>query len=259
MSFSPNYMLAETPAESTKIFNIFGLSQELRDMIYDQPEMLEDESLHTSTRWPDSSQIIGTKPRTNLRLVCKRLDGEYMARCEGRKRLFVKTDIYTYSECPKTWSAEAIKQVNIVHFHFGVWGSRTQRVQDLLKELKYWLTRQCSRMSRLRAVSITPYVAFSAHHLTPSDLEVWLLSLSSLEKMEKLYVVEMPRTESKRLLIHWERKDRQPPQINYPAAEHTKPCCGDMLTECEAHVHKSKHQTLHDTYERHSTSSETEV
>jgi hypothetical protein len=140
-----------------------------------------------------------------------------------------------------------------------VWGSRTQRVQDLLKELKHWLARQCSRMSRLRAVSITLYVAFSAHHLTPSDLEVWLLSLSSLEKMEKLYVVEMPRTESKRLLVHWERGDRQPPQINYPAAEHTKPCCGDMLTECEAHVHKSKHQTLHDTYERQSTSSETEV
>jgi hypothetical protein len=188
MSFGPNYMVAETPAESIKTFNIFGLSQELRDMIYDQPEMLEDESLHASIRLPDPSQIIGTKPRTNLRLVCKRLDSEYMATCEGRKRLFVKTDIYTYSECPKTWSAEAIKQVNIVHFHFGVWGSRMQRVQDLLKEFRHWLTRQCSLMSRLRAVSITLYVAFSstariAHHLTPSDLEAWLLSLSSLEKL----------------------------------------------------------------------------
>jgi hypothetical protein len=239
MSVSPGPTVEETLVEPTKIFDFFGgLSQELRDLIYDQPEMLEDESLHTSIRLPDISQIVGTKPRTNLRLVCKRLDSEYMARCEGRKRLFVKTTIYTYSDCPKTWSAEAIKQVNIVHFHFGVWATRTQRVHDRFKELRHWLTHECSRMSRLRAISITLYVTFRstgqlAHRLMPSDLEVWLLSLSSLEKLEQLYVVEMSPIESKSLVTHWERQHGQPPRINYPAVEHTKPCCGDMLTEYE--------------------------
>jgi hypothetical protein len=109
-------------------------------------------------------------------------------------------------------------------------------VQIQFNELKHWLARQCSRMSRLRAVSMTLYVTSSSigqitHRLTPSDLEVWLLSLPPLEALEQLYVLELCRGKSKKLLVHWERKDRQPPQINYPAVEHTKPCCENMLTE----------------------------
>jgi len=238
MSLNPNSTVPGIPVETIKIFPFFELAKELRDMIYDQPEMLEDKLLRTTGPLPHPGQIVGTKPRTNMRLICSRFDAEYMARCEGRKRLFVKTTVYTYSECPKTWSAEAIKQVNIVHFHLGVWATRTHHIHARFNELKHWLTRQCSRMLRLRAVSITLYVTFSstgqvAHRLTPSDLEVWLLSISSLERLEQLYVIEMSRSEPKKLLVHWERKDGQPPQINYPAVEHTKPCCGDMFTEYE--------------------------
>jgi hypothetical protein len=109
-------------------------------------------------------------------------------------------------------------------------------VQIQFNELKHWLARQCSRMSRSRAVSITIYVTFSsigqiAHRLTPSDLEVWLLSLPPLEALEQLYVLELCRGESKKLLVHWECKDRQPPQINHPAVDHKRPCYGNILTE----------------------------
>ena len=108
--------------------------------------------------------------------------------------------------------------------------------QDRLKDLERWVTRQCSRMSRLRAVSITLYVTFpspgeTSYRPTLSDLEAWLSLVPSLEKLEQFYVVEMCLLKSKKLLVHWERKDRQPPEINYPNAEPTKPCCENMLTE----------------------------
>ena len=111
-----------------------------------------------------------------------------------------------------------------------------KNAQDRSMELNRWVTRQCSRMSRLRAVSITIYVTFPLpgeiyDGPTLSDLEEWLPSLPSLEKLEQLYVVEMCRGESKKLLVHWERRDRQPPQINYLTVEHTNSCCGNMLTE----------------------------
>ena len=159
-----------------------------------------------------------------------------MKRCKGRNRLLIRTSLYTYSDCPRIWSAEAIKQVNIVHFHIGVWATSMKDEQDRLKDLERWVTRQCSRMSRLRAVSITIYVTFPLpgeiyDGPTLSDLEEWLPSLPSLEKLEQLYVVEMCRGESKKLLVHWERRDRQPPQINYLTVEHTNSCCGNMLTE----------------------------
>jgi hypothetical protein len=224
---------AKTPIATA---GFFDLSRELRDIIYDQCEMLEDKPLGTTTALPYPSQILGTKPRLNLRLVCRKLDSEYVKRCEGRKRLLVRTSLYTYSDCPRIWSAQAIKQVNIVHFHVGVWATSMKDEQDRLKDLERWVTRQCSRMSRLRAVSITLYVTFpspgeTSYRPTLSDLEAWLSLVPSLEKLEQFYVVEMCLLKSKKLLVHWERKDRQPPEINYPNAEPTKPCCENMLTE----------------------------
>ena len=224
---------AKTPIATTAFFDLSG---EFRDMIYDQCGMLEDKPLGTTTALPYPSQILGINPRLNLFLVCRRVDFEYMKRCEGCKRLLVRTSLYTYSDCPRTWSAEATNQVNIVHFHIGVWATMIKNAQDRFMGLNHWLARQCSRMSRLRAVSITIYVTFPLPceiHDGPtlSDLKEWLPSLPSLEKLEQLYVVEMCRGESKKLLVHWERKDRQPPEINYPTVEHTKLCCVNMLTE----------------------------
>jgi hypothetical protein len=70
MSLSPNSTVPETPVETTKIFQFFELSKEIRDVIYDQPEMLEDKFLRTTKDLPHPSQVVGTKPRTNLRLIC---------------------------------------------------------------------------------------------------------------------------------------------------------------------------------------------
>jgi len=110
-------------------------------MIYDQCDMLEDNTLGNTTALPYPSHIVGTKPRVNLRLICRKWNFEYMKRCEGRKRLLVRTSLYTYSDCPRIWSAEAIKQVNIVHFHIGVWPTRRGIAQDRCEELKRWLPR----------------------------------------------------------------------------------------------------------------------
>lgn len=83
-----------TLAEPT---GIFQLSRELRDLIYDQPGMLEDKILHKTTEGVDVDLIVSTKPRANLRLACRQLDAEYMERCEGRKRVLVRTTFYAYS------------------------------------------------------------------------------------------------------------------------------------------------------------------
>jgi hypothetical protein len=88
--------------ESTNSFSFFGTSREIRNMIYGQPEMLEVVFLETSVGLPHPSQIVGTKPRVNLRLICRRFDQNNMERCVERKRLFVMTTIYTCSDCPKT-------------------------------------------------------------------------------------------------------------------------------------------------------------
>ena len=85
MSLSPNSTVPETPVETTKIFQFFELSKEIRDMIYDQPEMLEVKFFRTTKHLPHPSQIVGTKPRKNLWVIRSRFDAEYMQRREGRK------------------------------------------------------------------------------------------------------------------------------------------------------------------------------
>jgi len=91
-------LTAETPFVTTKLFDFLALSQELQDMIYDQCDMLEDNPLGNTTALPYPSHIVGTKPRVNLRLICRTWNFEYMKRCEGRKRLLVRTSHFTYSD-----------------------------------------------------------------------------------------------------------------------------------------------------------------
>jgi hypothetical protein len=50
MSLNPNSTVLGSPVEATKIPKVFELPHELRDLIYDQPEMLEDITLETTSR-----------------------------------------------------------------------------------------------------------------------------------------------------------------------------------------------------------------
>lgn len=223
-----------SPAAKTPITT----TGELRDMIYDQPEMLEDALLsETTAHLINKIRTTGTKPRANLRLVCRQLNCEYMERCEGRKKLLIKTCSPRYGDTLRTCSAEAIKQVNILHLHIGKWRTRTNHAQRRLEKLKRFLG-QCSQMPRLRAVSVMLYVGYDFHdlpahvyHSALAEFYAGLPLLLSVEKLEQLYVVGICDHKPEKLLAHWERKDRQPSMVNHAPVEHTKSCCGNMLTE----------------------------
>ena len=88
-----------SPAAKTPITT----TGELRDMIYDQPEMLEDALLsETTAHLINKIRTTGTKPRANLRLVCRQLNCEYMERCEVRKKLLIKTCSPRYGDTLRT-------------------------------------------------------------------------------------------------------------------------------------------------------------
>jgi hypothetical protein len=219
-----NVEVAETetpiPTKPFDFFDWFGLSRELRDMIFAQPGMTEDkvigeDDFNLELGTGNKVRVAITKPRASLSLVSKKFRTEYLGACRDREELFIRTSHYVHNEGDtKMWSDEDIKQVRFLKFHMGDWsfeGSQAYHVYhsthmtlaDLntlqhhsrhtalaeLNTLQRWLTDLCAQMPCLRAVSFKLYVD-GLQNISKDSFEAWLRSMASLEKFKQLKVVE---------------------------------------------------------------------
>lgn len=235
-------------------FNFFGLSRELRDMIYDQPCMLDD----TVLGGDDFDGVMGdgnlvhvaaTKPRVFMCLVNKKFSTEYGERCEGRKKPFVRSCQFTILENhTKLWPAEAVKQADILQLHVGEWSfggylpvvgpntsSAPLRALQELANLQRWLTDLCSQMPCLRTVQLKLYVS-DLRIIDEEALDAWLHHMASLEKLERLKVVDFEHSgrgdslcwdlrARHHLMVDWKAEELKAPEIINPAPEYAESCC----------------------------------
>ena len=207
----------ESEKDLAKSFNFFGLSRELRDMIYAQPGMTEDRVMASD----GFDGVLGdgnkigvtiTKPHVSLCLVSRKFSAECMEACEEQQKLFIRTSQHVHREgYTEEYLGIGFEHVKSLQVHMGDWGpwgaynavaefarrdepydpvAESQRGLADLETFKGWLTDLCSRMPCLRTVSLKMYV--EGLHVVGQDVfEGWLRSIASMDKFVELKVVEI--------------------------------------------------------------------
>jgi hypothetical protein len=202
----------ESDNDLSKRFDFFGLSRELRDMIYAQPGMtqqkiLDDDDFCGEYGNGNKFYMTITKPRASLCLLSKAFSAEYIPVCEDREELFIRTSQDLYDDEVQTPLSVGVdlKKVKSLKFHMGDWSfggvagwlhvpgqasTRSKQALADLEEFQCWLADLCAQMPCLHAISLELYV-----HCMPvigeAVLQGWLRSFASFEKLEKLKVVSI--------------------------------------------------------------------
>lgn len=233
--------------------NLEKLPLEIRDMIYDLPEMLDHEvpvhcgyETHSCGPCDCPPYLVATRPSTSLLLVNKKVNSEYKLRCEGRSTLFVADHtscLLIYDENEVKIPEAAAEKVSSVHLHAdhlitsdGGVGDGRSWVEIRFKE---WLRVWSSPSQVPNLVSFT--VILELYHADVQSTEQrqrvvnLLLDLMLVEQLTELKVVvkgEAGRSQGarlpRRLLVDWKRGDTLPPQLIDPMVVAEK-CCNAPL------------------------------
>lgn len=237
--------------QAPSYFNFFALPSEIRDMIYDQPEMLEQETpLHHFEGIYYSSLPMGAiKPRTPLLLVNHQFSSEYKARCEGRSGLVISDRmsnfIYGGWAAEVGMSARAAENVAFMHIHVGDFMSHILDSASRIDVFEDWLEYWLPQMPKLETITVSLYT-HPENFEDPEDQDLFMRhlerfvrrfdSLLAVEELTDLKVILMKdagqwqsKDEEKHLLVHWERASAAPPQLMYPPLKYEEKCCHDSF------------------------------
>jgi hypothetical protein len=246
----------ESDNNLAKRFDFFGLSRELRDMIYAQPGMAQEKIMNDEDFYGEYGDINKfymtiTKPRASLCLLSKQYSEEYIPVCEDRETLFIRTSQDVHNEGQTTlYSDVDFKKVKSLRFHMGSWsfggvlgpylipGEHAERAEQALADLEIfqrWFIDFCAQMPCLRAISLKLYVA-GLHIIGEDVFQKWLRFMASLEKFEELKSVlivgDMAGYETcwdlqakHRLILDWKAGDVEEPTIIEEDPEYTESCC----------------------------------
>jgi hypothetical protein len=258
----------ESEVNPPKPFNFFGLAREIRDMIYVQPGMLEDRVLINDNfdgMLGDGNKlrVTSTKPLVSLNLVSKKFSSECIEACQDREKLFIRTSQFVHHNGDTDASlSDDFEHVRFLEFHLGdwsLWGIEDAATQFARRRVPYdpvahslraladletfqrWLTDLCSRMPRLRTVSLKMYVE-SMETIGEDVFLKWLRTMASLDKFEELKVVDIECSPlgnplcwdlraKHQLLLHWRAGDPTPPTMMDPTTEYAESCCEGLCHE----------------------------
>ena len=257
-----------TKAHGTGYFDFFGLPPEIRDMIYDLPQMLDHETplSYYDDGWP---KMAATKPRTSLLMVNSQFSSEYEKRCNGRSGLFVSETLdrffYTSGMAGSQLSSKAAKGVSFMHIHAANWMIYEYLLGVRGFELfKQWISHYAYKMPKLQNISVNVYTNrhdFQDAGIRRSFIEQ-LDALTSVGQLTELRVVIMEdpwqwrsRHVVKELLVHWNRESDTPLQLIDPAVSYEEECCiGSFATSSD---HEEASEEVGHTYP-HSDSDDSE-
>lgn len=237
--------------QAPSYFDFFALPSEIRDMIYDQPEMLEQETpLHHFEGIYYSSLPMGAiKPRTSLLLGNHQFSSEYKARCEGRSGLVISDRmsnfIYGGWAAEVGMSARAAENVAFMHIHVGDFMSHILYSASRIDVFEDWLEYWLPQMPKLETITVSLYT-HPENFEDPEDQDLFMRHLErfvrrfdgllAVEELTELKVILMKdagqwqsKDEEKHLLVHWERASAAPPQLMYPPLKYEEKCCHDSF------------------------------
>jgi hypothetical protein len=238
--------------QAPSYFEFFGLPPEIRDMIYDQSQMLDQETPlrhHADILDLDypSNQMAFTKPYTSLLLVNSQFSSEYAKRCEGRLGLFISDELEHLGwiwEDSLQIPRKAAKEASSMHIH----AADTTKIWDLfpqanLKTFQQWLLHCATQMPKLKSITVNLYadesnfqeVVMRANYI--KELE----GLTSVAKVTELRLISMEnpqqwrlRNAEKELLVHWKRESDAPLRIMGFGVVYEEDCCiGSLASDPE--------------------------
>lgn len=103
---------------TTRYFDFFGLPRELRNMVYNQPAMLEEKTLRPPDSPYNAEDSFVRKPRSSLLLVNRQFCVEYRESCDGRVELYFSGNHFVTFDRSQV-SRKVALEANILTLRFG--------------------------------------------------------------------------------------------------------------------------------------------
>jgi hypothetical protein len=235
--------VAKDSGEPAEFFRFFSLARELRDMIYDQPCLLEDKLLIGSDdpRPRDSffddlyrhDRMVATKPRVNMRLVSRRFAQEYNERCDSQNKIFVRATAETWDI--GLWPNGITMDLNVLHLHWGEFDLEddVDKTLSCLQDIKDQVIDICRHLPSLRTVYLKLYMGNFTIKL--DAFEAWLGEMVSIPKMEHLKIISCDHpakcwdlSSRKYVLVDWKSGQPEAPTAiigRASAVEYAESCC----------------------------------
>jgi hypothetical protein len=231
------------PEQPASYFDFFGLPLELRDMIYDQPQLFETQTMLPSRKgYP--FRMAANKPDSSLLLVSKQFSSEYKRRCEGRVELSVADyiDHFAMGTPYGVVTMPLTKEISSMRMHVGDWWMLPSPyfpgLNDSLKKFKDWLSHWIAQMPKLQTVTVSLYPYENLIRLPEyrDMLITKLCDLISLNLLTEVKVIAMegdrPRflsIDPRKLLVDWKCQDAVRPQLIDPMADYAETCCSNLF------------------------------
>jgi hypothetical protein len=230
------------PEQPASYFDFFGLPLELREMIYDQPQLFETQTMLPS-RVGYPFRMAANKPDSSLLLVSKQFSSEYKRRCEGRVELSVADyiDHFAMGTPYGVVTMPLTKEISSMHMHVGDWWLPSPffpGLTDSLKTFKDWLSHWIAQMPKLQTVTVSLYPYENLIRLPEyrDMLITKLCDLISLNLLTEVKVIAMegdgPRflsVDPRKLLVDWKRQDAVRSQLIDPMADYAETCCSNLF------------------------------
>lgn len=246
--------------QSPSLFDFFGVPPEIRDMIYDQPEMLDQEIplCHDNDIFGSHNlvnRMAATKPCTSLLKVNRQFSSEYEKRCEGRSGLFISEKLENLRL--EEWSngpampPKAAKEATFMHIHAGVWCNPFEPYAGLdMRGFGRWLSHCASQLPKLETTTVNLYTCRT--DIPPSEIgDIFIEHLDSVISVDQVIELRLILTEddwyawrskyaAKSLLVHWKRGYDVSPRVLDPAVSYEENCCEGSLDSDRAEWEKEQ-------------------
>jgi hypothetical protein len=247
--------------QAPSYFDFFGLPPEIRDMIYDQPSLLEKESpisyKNSSGRVLVTDHIAATKPNVSLLLVSRQSSSEYKKRSQLSSGLFsTYEDIgqfftgrpFLFYTVPSLQiSRRVVQEARFMHMHVGEWDPFDRLF--LRGALEDWLRLWGSQMPNLHTITVNIYLNRETVKDCPKTVKRMLTNLMSLDKLSQLKLIIMKEAVhwrwasghgkwKKKTLVDWKRGDALTPQSLNPPVDYYETCCENWPWKTSPHLEK---------------------
>lgn len=226
--------------EASSHFDFFKLPREIRDSIYGQPGMLQDQVLSWENRmvFDPYNAVTAIKPCQSLLLVNRQFNKEYRESCEGRIGVFVDTRM-EYLE-PRWGPAvsmlrNAAQGAHFLHLRAGDWymSNHDDDAINYLNSVYAWARHWCSQMPKLRSIHLQLHLDNDLTSKKLGHVRASISRILSLEKLQQCQVIVMSNSgeyrnqdQQKRMLMQWKLGEPSPPPFNDPPRELTEPYWG---------------------------------
>jgi hypothetical protein len=241
------------PEQPASYFDFFGLPPELRDMIYDQPQLFETQTVISNCDLY-LTHIAADKPCSSLLLVSKQIGSEYKRTCERRAGLSVVDNIHCFTsdgqdvELPPMAAEEA----SFMHMHVEGWRLPSDSDgEDTLGMFKDWLQDWTDQTPNLETVTVNLNLYELAIQVPEDHDEMIkkLCGLVSLDLLTEIKVIAMEEdtgqwhssVNPKKLLLDWKREDDVLPQFIDPVVGYAQTCCSHVFLDLSAGVDQSSY------------------